>query len=188
MSQSELLTKLIATLNAADIPYMLTGSIVSSIQGEPRATHDIDVIVMIRTEDIPKLMAVFALPAFLLDQDTIRDAIDNRTMFNLIDTFEGDKVDFWVLTSDPFDSSRFRRKSPIELLGLRTFISTPEDTILAKLLWSKLSGGSEKQFGDALRVYEVQFLKLDLCYLEEWISELQLEEYWQRLKNEAVVI
>jgi len=35
------------------------------------------------------------------------------------------------------------------------WVSSPEDTILAKLRWANLSGGSEKQFIDALRVYEV---------------------------------
>ncbi len=40
-------------------------------------------------------------------------------------------------------------------------------TILAKLRWAKLSGGSEKQFTDALRVFEVQAGELDLDYLED---------------------
>jgi len=40
VSQSELLKKTIGALNSSQIPYMLTGSIASSIQGEPRSTHD----------------------------------------------------------------------------------------------------------------------------------------------------
>jgi len=32
-----------------------------------------------------------------------------------------------------------------------------------KLKWAELSGGSEKQYTDALRVYEVQFEKLAVC-------------------------
>lgn len=27
--------------------------------------------------------------------------------------------------------------------------------------------------------------KLDLAYLESWVGEIKLEEYWERLKNEA---
>lgn len=33
----------------------------------------------------------------------------------------------------------------------------------------KLSGGSQKQFTDALRVYEVQYQKLDVFYIEKWL-------------------
>lgn len=63
-----------------------------------------------------------------------------------------------------------------------------DDTILAKLKWAKLSGGSEKQFTDALRVYEVQGDKLDAQYLERWVKELGVEDLWERLKDEAEVI
>lgn len=64
-------------------------------------------------------------------------------------------------------------------------ICSPEDTILMKLRWARLSGGSEKQFTDALRVYEVQYQKLDILYLERWASLLNITELWMKLKNEA---
>ena len=39
MSQQTLLEKVIRTLNRLGIEYMVTGSIVSSLQGESRSTH-----------------------------------------------------------------------------------------------------------------------------------------------------
>jgi hypothetical protein len=42
------------------------------------------------------------------------------------------------------------------------WVSSPEDTILAKLRWADISGGSEKQFTDALRVFEVQQGNVDI--------------------------
>jgi predicted nucleotidyltransferase len=45
MSQSELLKKVVKTLEGAGIEYMATGSVASSMQGEPRSTHDIDLVV-----------------------------------------------------------------------------------------------------------------------------------------------
>ena len=66
-------------------------------------------------------------------------------------------------------------------------VSSPEDTILAKLRWCKLSGGNEKQFVDALRVYEVQGDKLNTVYLETWITRLELESLWSRLVREAEI-
>ncbi len=72
-----------------------------------------------------------------------------------------------------------------DLFGLRLKVSAPEDTILAKLRWSALCGGSEKQINDALRVYEVQFNHLDLEYLSHWAQELDVEPLLQRLRQEA---
>jgi hypothetical protein len=49
----------------------------------------------------------------------------------LIDTNEGDKIDFWILTNDSFDESRFERKYTEDLFGANVKVSTPEDTIQA---------------------------------------------------------
>lgn len=185
MSQQQLLANVIRVLEESGCQYMLTGSFASSLQGEPRLTHDIDLVVVIPEGAVPRLLASFPPPDFFLDKDRIEDAIRACTMFSLLHVVEGDKVDFWMLTPDPFDESRFRRRRKEYALGMELMVSAPEDTILAKLRWAKLSGGSEKQFRDALRVYEVQHGVLDISYLREWVGKLGVEEYWTRLLQEA---
>jgi hypothetical protein len=188
MSQQELLRKVIQALGDAHIEYMITGSVVSSLQGEPRSTHDIDIVIAIEKAAAKKLARAFPPPDFYLDEESIIDAIENQSMFNLIDVNTGDKVDFWILTHEPFDRSRFERKYVEEVMGMRITVSSPEDTILVKLRWAKLSGGSEKQFTDALRVYEVQFEKIDINYLYDWAKKIGVETMLQRLQEEAETI
>ena len=77
-------------------------------------------------------------------------------MFNLLDVTEGEKIDFWLLTDEPFDRARFARRQRDEIDRVPVYVSSPEDTILAKLRWAKMCGGSEKQFTDARQVYEFQ--------------------------------
>jgi hypothetical protein len=62
MSQEELLSKLVDFLNQTQIPYMLTGAIASNLQGEPRPTHDVDVVVVLNTGSIIKLLEAFPEP------------------------------------------------------------------------------------------------------------------------------
>ncbi|MBI5219273.1 MAG: hypothetical protein HY958_10125 [Bacteroidia bacterium] len=185
MLQPKLLKTVIDVLDKNSIDYMITGSLVSSLQGEPRATHDIDIVINIQVQSVSLLLNAFPAPDFYLSENSIREAIKQKSMFNLLDTTEGDKVDFWLLTDSPFDLSRFKRKYTEKIIGLEIKISSPEDTILAKLLWAKLSGGSEKQFTDALRVYEVQYEKMEHSYIEDWVARLQLNELWIKLKDEA---
>lgn len=185
MLQPKLLKTVLSLLHENHIDYMVTGSLVSSMQGEPRATHDVDILVNITHSAIPSLIDAFTPPDYYISETAIEDAIRHKSMFNLLDTTEGDKVDFWILTDDPFDKSRFARKYEEKMLGLSMKISSPEDTILMKLRWANLSGGSEKQFTDALRVYEVQFGNLDLAYIESWINILQVKELWEKLKQDA---
>lgn len=164
---------------------MLTGSLVSSLQGEPRSTHDIDIIVSIRPANVGELLAAFPAPRYYLSETAVREAINERRMFNLTDTETGQKVDFWLLTDEPFERSRFARKQTQEVLGILIPISRPEDTILAKLRWAALCGGSEKQMNDAKSVYELQHAILDLVYLERWVAALDLQELWDQLRSEA---
>ena len=187
MSQQELVRRVIRVLDEACIEYMITGSIVSSLQGEPRSTHDIDLVVSIEESLAGRLAGAFPPPDYYLDEEAIRAAVKKRDSFNLIDLRGGDKVDFWILTDEPFDQSRFARRYTERFMGLEMQVSAPEDTILAKLRWARLSGGSEKQFTDALRVYEVQFEKLDIGYLHSWVKELDIQPLWERLTEEAAV-
>jgi hypothetical protein len=185
MLQQELLSRVVRCLDDLGIDYMLTGSYASSIQGEPRSTHDIDLVVAPVTDDADKLVEAFPEPEFYLSPPAMREAIERRGMFNVIHLESGYKVDFWVLKDLPFDTLRFSRKRPVMAWGRLLKVSTPEDTILAKLRWAKESGGSEKQFTDALRIYEVQHPTLDVAYLEDWSGRLGVSDLWERLKAEA---
>lgn len=59
MSQQKLLRHVVQTLDGSGIQYMLTGSVVSSLQGEPRSTHDIDIIVAIEPASAIDLVEAF---------------------------------------------------------------------------------------------------------------------------------
>ena len=185
MSQPELLTAVAAVLQSLGIEFMLTGSHASSLQGVARATHDIDLVVNLRPEHVEPLVQAFSTDRFYLSESAVHEALRLKRMFNLLEGRTGEKVDFWVLTDAPFDRSRFARRRPIDLGGQTLDVSTPEDTILMKLLWSKQSGGSEKQFHDVVLVYELQAELLDTTYLQTWVNALGLEELWQRVLSEA---
>jgi hypothetical protein len=174
-----------ASIDQLGIEYMLTGSLVSSLQGEPRASHDIDIVAKLALSAAEQLVAEFPPPRYYADPDSMREAIQHGEMFNVIDVHEGEKVDVWLLTDMPFDRSRFARRQREVFEETAVVVSAPEDTILAKLRWCDLSGGSEKQYGDALRVYEVQHGELDLGYLESWVETLGVQKLWQRLLREA---
>jgi len=188
MSQQQLLEKVVPVLDSLGIDYMITGSLASSMQGEPRSTHDIDLVVVLPPQAVGPLVDAFPAPDFLLQEVAILDALRNESMFNLLSLTDGEKVDFWILTQEPFDQSRFARRKRLPIGGQSLKVSAPEDTILAKLRWSKLSGGSAKQFKDALRVFEVQGNTLDFSYLDAWAKRLDVAELWQQIKAEGKIV
>jgi hypothetical protein len=185
VSQQALLARLVEALEKAGIPYMVSGSVVSSFQGEPRATHDIDIVIDMPSQNAWRLVDALSAPDLYLDEGAVSEAAATRGMFSLIDPGSGDKADFWLLTGDEFDSERFRRRAHIEALGIRFAASTPEDTILMKLRWAAESGGSEKQLLDAIGVYEVQAGALDEHYLDEWAKRLGVQDSLARVRAKA---
>jgi hypothetical protein len=86
---------------------------------------------------------------------------------------------------DAFDRSRFSRRCEEEVFGIRMTVSSPEDTILAKLRWAKLSGGSERHVRDVLGVYDVQASRLDHGYLSEWAERLDVTDLLAQVKQDA---
>ena len=185
MSQQALLTRIVEALDGVGIPYMLTGSLASSLQGEPRASHDVDLVIDIAPGDVARVTRALSAPGVYLDEDAVSAATRRRAMFNLIDSSSGDKADFWLLTDDPFDRERFARRMRVEALGLEVNVSAPEDTILMKLRWSAKAGGSEKQLNDALRVYELQAGSLDEGYLDKWAARLEVAAALAAIRGQA---
>ena len=112
---------------------------VSSLQDEPRSTHDIDMVIMLEKQTVKPLSQAFSIDLFYIDEESVLDAVERKSMFNLTDGSSGNKVNFWLLTDEPLDTSRFTRRQRVEALGITNFYTTtPEDTILSKLRWAKL--------------------------------------------------
>ena len=185
MSQSDLLIETVEALASAGVGYVLTGSLASSLQGEPRATHDIDLVIEVDMRAVDGLARAFSAPRYFFDQIAARDALSQGGMFRLLDTASGDKVDFWALTDSEFDHARFSRRVEVSVFGTRLWITSPEDTIIQKLKWAADSGGSERQIGDAVGVYEVQAGALDETYLDEWAKKQGLSELLSQVRMRA---
>lgn len=181
-TQAKLLKEVAFFLENQQIPYMITGAWSAIYYGRPRASHDIDFVVELKPQDLQKTADVFKkIPEdFLVQPDSIKEAIKDKSMFNIIHLATALKLDFWVLTDEEFDKVRFKRKIKVNILNQIMEMASAEDTIIQKLRWYKL-GPIEKHLVDAAFVYQIQRKNLDLKYLEKWIKELNLTKYYQKL-------
>ncbi len=184
MSQPELLKRLIAALEHAGIEYMLTGSVVSSAYGAPRMTHDIDVVVAIHPQQVSEITKFFSEQSYSFDEIAAADAIARKDQFQLLEFASGDKIDFWVLSEEEFHRETFSRKCRVSIAGIETWCATPEDLIVQKLSWAQWYE-SDKQFADALDVYETNARHLDMSHIQRWVKAIKIDDIWQKLLREA---
>ncbi len=107
-------------------------------------------------------------------------------MFNVIDYATGWKIDFIVRKDRSFSEQEFERRRSMILLGVEVFMASAEDTIIAKLEWSKLGGGSERQRRDVAGMLATVGDALDHGYIERWLNELDLTDEWLLAKQTQV--
>ena len=179
MTEQEFAIDAIRRLNRSGIAYLLTGAMASNYWGMARMTHDLDFVVQLPAESIPKLVNQFRND-FYLDEQAIRAAQAPPYQFNAIDNRSGFKIDFWMLRPEPFEMSIFQRRLMINFFGEQTWIATAEDIILQKLRWDSLSP-SERQICDAAGIVAVQSDSLDRAYFTKWAGELGIAEKLAKL-------
>lgn len=158
---------------------MVTGSFASTFHGEPRMTQDIDVVIDPDVSTVALFVGQFDPDTFYVD-DAV-SATERRGMFNVIDVATGWKVDLIIRKDRAFSEEEFRRRLPVRIADVATYVASAEDTILSKLEWSAKSG-SERQLRDDVSVIQVQRATLDFGYLEHWATELGLTD----LLNDAL--
>jgi hypothetical protein len=165
--------KIIDVLNSCKIPYMLSGSVAMSLYIVPRATQDFDFIIHLRPQDIDRFVENFK-EGYYCDKDAIEDAVQNRSMFNIIDHATGFKADFVVLKSDPFRQNEFTRKIPMDFFGKTIYVVSPEDLIISKLIWIQ-------ELQSAVQMADIGNLvisdNLDWEYINLWIGKLNLNTF-----------
>ena len=171
--QLEVLRLVSQHLEAAGIPYMLSGSVAMSVYAQPRMTRDIDLVVELSTGDVSRFTALFA-GEFYLDEETVADETRRRGMFNLIHATLIAKVDFVVRKDTPYRIEEFRRRRRLRLDDLAVWVVAPEDLILSKLVWAKDSR-SETQLNDVRNLFAC-VAALDDGYLDRWAGVLGVGE------------
>jgi len=183
ISQQEFLRRLTGLLDAVRIPYMMVGSVGSSLHGRPRATRDADIVIDPTEERLTSPLALLEQNHYV-SRETALDALRCRTMFNALDLDGGWKADLIIRKDRPFSRQEFARRRQIDAMGGAFWVVSPEDAILSKLEWMK-GRESNIQYSDALGVAAEHWGHLDLEYLQKWAEELEVQDALVRLLNEA---
>lgn len=150
-------------LNAAKLPFMLTGSFALSYYGTPRMTRDLDFVIALAAGDTEVLMHAFAAD-FYIDEDAVNTAIISRRMFNLMHLESAIKVDLIVRKDSEYRQHEFARRKAVNIADVATWIVSREDLILSKLVWA-LDSHSELQLRDVRSLLDDT---VDWPYLKQW--------------------
>ncbi|MGB0678331.1 MAG: hypothetical protein ACPGUV_01550 [Polyangiales bacterium] len=174
----ELLGVFLRPLNALGLPYMVTGSVAGVFYGEPRITHDVDLVLQLTAgPQLDALQAIFPLdayycpPAEVLRQEALRQ---QRGQFNLIHHATGFTADVYLANQDPLHHWALSERRAVPVSGETCWLAPLEYVIVRKLEYYR-EGGSEKHLRDIRAMHAVSGADIRPEVLQRWVKHLGLE-------------
>ena len=177
----------VSPLNKIGLPYVITGAVASIVYGEPRLTNDLDLVVMMRNEDVKKFVEAFPAAEFYcppVEVLTIEIRRPYRGHFNLIHHEMGTKADIYLAGEDELHRWALSKKRQFALEKEKVWVAPPEYIIIRKLEYFR-EGGSEKHLKDIAGMLELSSNEIDFKQLEEFIQRYKLEKEWVKAKAMA---
>lgn len=184
----EVTLKVTGILEKLGIPYLIGGSLASTLYGMVRTTQDSDIISEMRPEHIQPFVTSLQ-NEFFIDEEMIADSIQHNSSFNMIHRDSMFKVDVFIPRPRPFQRSqiaRAQRQTFSFEKEMSANFASAEDTILSKFEWYRMGGEvSDRQWRDILGVLKTRAGELDLDYLRKWAIELKVNDLLERALNES---
>lgn len=187
-SHLDLAVSLAKLLDDIGVPYVIGGSVASSLIGEPRSTVDIDIAVQLTPLDLESLIDRVRPTFYVPDSDASR-AVRERDSFNIIHTDAALKVDLFVLGDGLLDVNQINRRMLIQVPTepvAELWITSPEDQVLRKLDWYRQGGQtSDRQMRDIIAILKINEGRLDLAYLNETAGLVGLTALLETVRQQA---
>ncbi len=181
MQQLDLLRQVVETLERLEIEYAIVGSFASGAWGEPRLTHDIDIVVRLDIFEAQNLCNAFSAEEFYVSKTAANEAVEAQGQFNLLHPASGNKVDFMIVGKTGWNEAQLERRRRAPLFpDLSIYIASPEDIILGKLLYFQI-GGSEKHLRDITGILTAEAVEIDYEYLDRFVKQVGVEDEWQSI-------
>ncbi len=173
-------------LNENNIPYFVTGSVASIVYGDPRMTHDIDLVLSLKNEDVDLIMKIFPPDKFYCPpEEVIRTEINRsaRGHFNIIHHESGFKADIYLSGKEEFQHWAMQNSRQIDFAGGKINIAPPEYVIVKKLEFY-IEGNEEKHLTDIKSMINNSGELIDNNLLTKLIKQKALESVWNtKIKN-----
>jgi len=185
MPEANLFLLFTERLHRLGVPYMISGSVAVIIYGEPRLTHDVDLIVMLSREHSARLPEVFPPAEFYCppaDVIAVEAARGQRGHFNIIHHATGFKADLYLAGRDALHAWGLARARQLEVEGQVIVVAPPEYVIVRKLEYYR-EGGSEKHLRDIRSVLDASPDMIDRTELQNQIAARGLQEAWRQVQQ-----
>jgi len=183
MPEPDLIELFVSPLMSEGIRYFISGSVAAMLYGEPRVTHDIDLVVFLRATDVAKLPSLYPSPEFYVPPSEVivaEMARQHHGSFNVIHADSSLKADFFIANRDEMHAWAFRNLKHYPTGGMDVSLAPPEYVIVRKLEYFR-EGGSEKHLRDIRGMLNISGQQINQADLQEWIQRRGVKAEWEKV-------
>lgn len=168
----------LGVLHSSRQRYLVIGALAVGMLGEARLTHDLDFLLFLSSEELPRFLRRVKQRGFQFDSKTIHQHASETGAFRL--SYHGVPVDCLMATTS-LEEQMWHRSKKLRLHRRLAHFPSPEDLILLKLL-----PGRPKDLLDVESIFTRRGKGLDVGYLKKtaqrMADELQDARIWHRLQ------
>lgn len=179
MSDPDLIAPFVRRLQELGLTFMVTGSTAGILYGEPRMTHDVDIVVAMTPRHARAFVAAFPDEEFYCPPLEVLVAEASRSdggHCNVIDHATGFKADLYM-ACDALHTWGLAHARVLTVDDLDIPVAPVEYVIVRKLAYYR-EGRSSKHVRDVLGMLAVSDAAIDRPALESWIDRLDLRSVW----------
>lgn len=166
-------------LEKSGCQWMIIGGVAVSLLGKPRFTADIDAVLLIEDEDLPKFLKIAKRLGFEARiKDAVEFAQENKVLL-LKHVKTGTNVDL-SLGILPFEEEAVRRSKRLKIDNIAFNLPTPEDLIIFKAVAHR-----PRDIEDIAGIVKIH-AKINKKYIKKIVKEfaraLEMPEIWQDIE------
>jgi hypothetical protein len=177
-NQIDIVRDISARLDAADIGYMLTGSMALNGYALPCVPRNLDFVVALRSADAEVMVRLFS-PDYDISREAVDSAIARQSFFNLNHRKSRIKVNCIICQQIKYRLTEFSRRQRVKFENFKTWIVSKEDLIISKLHWARKSR-SPRHLRD---VKNLAATGCDTIYIERWTRALGIFKLWEECSH-----
>ncbi len=180
MPDPSLITLFVRPLAQLGIPYLITGGVASVIYGEPRFTHDIDLVVRLEPRDARRFVAgwspteFYVPPVEVVAEESRRPAYGHFNVSHLETTM---RADVYLPGRDPLAAWALEHPVHRRVEEDDIRVAPIEAVIVSKLRYYQM-GGSDRHLRDIRQMLRISGDLVNRPELERWVAKVGVEREW----------
>jgi len=160
-------------LDAADIGYMLTGSMALNCYALPCVPHNLDFVIALHPSDAEVMFRLFSSD-YEFSREAVDSAIAGQSFFNVVHRKSRVKVNCIICQQIKYRLTEFGRRQHVKFENVKTWLVSKEDLIISKLHWARKSH-SPRHLRDVKNLIATG---CDTLYVERWARALGVFKLW----------